>query len=362
MSVAVVTEEPHVLVHRSASLGRIRLNRPKALNSLTLDMIRRIDAALDRFEEDPDVAAVLVTGEGDRAFCAGGDIRAIYDSGRSGGDLAETFWREEYKLNSRIGRFAKPYVAIMDGIVMGGGVGISAHGSHRIVTERTRLAMPETGIGFFPDIGATWLLSRGPGEVGTFLGLTGELVGAGDTVAAGLADAFVPAADLAKLGAALGSLAPGSSGEQVSRVIARFSHEPPASALQSERARIDRIFACDSVEQVRARLAADGSEFARRTMETMAAKSPTSLKLTLRLLRLGRASSNLDECLAREFAATRQVLKSNDLLEGIRAAVIDKDRKPKWQPGSLIEVDERMLAAHFEPHPRPLFDQHDGQR
>jgi enoyl-CoA hydratase len=162
--------EPEVLVARSGSIGHISLNRPKALNSLTLSMVRHIEKALDGFEGDPDVVAVEMTGEGERGFCAGGDIRAIYESGRAGADLAETFWKEEYRLNLRISRFPKPYVAVMDGITMGGGVGLSAHGSHRIVTERTRLAMPETGIGFFPDVGATWLLSRRPGDRARFWG------------------------------------------------------------------------------------------------------------------------------------------------------------------------------------------------
>ena len=349
-TVGVTREEPQLLIDRPGSIGHIRLNRSKALNSLTLEMVRGIEAALDAFEYDPDVAAVLVTGEGERGLCAGGDIRAIYASVRAGTNAAQTFWREEYFLNARISHFSKPYVVIMDGITMGGGVGISAHGSHRIVTERTRLAMPETGIGFFPDIGATWLLSRGEGEFGTFLGLSGEQIGATEIISAGLADFYVPRERLSGLVEALCAIDANASREQVSRTIERFKEPTQASPLEQHRALIDRAFAFDTVEEILVALQSDGCDFARRTVDALKAKSPTSLKVSLRLLRFGRASVSLDECLAREFAAIAAVLSSADFFEGIRAAVIDKDRNPQWSPPTLAAVGEASISRHFPPH------------
>jgi enoyl-CoA hydratase len=347
--------EPQVLVTRSGPVGQIQLNRPKALNSLTLDMVRQIEQALDGWEEDSDVTAVVATGAGERGFCAGGDIRAIHQSGRTGSDLAETFWREEYRLNARISRLRKPYVAVMDGITMGGGVGLSAHGSHRIVTERTRLAMPETGIGFFPNVGAAWLLSRAPGELGTFLGLTGQEIGAGDAIAANLSTFFVESSRLKEVGEAFSSLAPGSAAEAVSRVIGQFATTPPSSSLAPHRALIDRAFAFDDVEETLTALKAEKDGFADKISQTLLSKSPTSLKVTLRLLRLARAADRLETCLEHEFAATAAVLKTSDFYEGIRAAVLDKDRNPRWSPGNLAAVDESLIGAFFKPRKRPLF-------
>src|SRR6202022_5132849 len=188
-----------LIVRREGAAGVIRLNRPKALNALTLEMIRGIVAALDRFEADPAVALVLLEGAGERGLCAGGDIRGLYESSRAGGDLGKVFWRQEYIMNARIAKFPKPYVAFMDGLVMGGGVGLSAHGRHRVVTERTKLAMPEVGLGFFPDVGGTWLLSRSPGEIGTYFGLTGQTMNGPDAIHARFADAVVPSDRLAAL-------------------------------------------------------------------------------------------------------------------------------------------------------------------
>ncbi len=222
-----------VLVARSGSAGWIGLNRPKALNSLTLDMVRRISQGLADFEQDPDVALVVLTGQGERGFCAGGDIRVLYESAKAGDGLAETFWREEYPINAHIGAFSKPVVAVMDGITMGGGIGLAGHAGHRIATERSRIAMPEVGIGFFPDVGGTWLLSRGKSETGTYLGLTGEIIGAGDALFAGLADSFVPAADLPDFFAALCALPAGASDEQVAHALAEFARTPEAGPVEA---------------------------------------------------------------------------------------------------------------------------------
>ncbi|WP_341486322.1 enoyl-CoA hydratase/isomerase family protein [Pararhizobium sp. A13] len=347
--------EPQTLVDRDGALGRIRLNRPRALNSLTLDMVRDIEAALDRFEHDPAIAAVLVTGEGERGLCAGGDIRAIYDAGKAGSDLPATFWREEYRLNARIGRYPKPYVVVMDGIVMGGGVGISVYGSHRIVTERTRFAMPETGIGFFPDIGASWFLTRQNNELGTYIALVGEPLRAADVILTGLADTFVSSDRLPALAKALAGLAAGASGEEISASIHGFSAAPPAGVLKAHQQAIDRLFAFKTVEEIFEALRRDGSPFAENVLAVLSAKSPLSLKVALRLLRLGRQTTSLETCLEREFAATAAVLRSHDFYEGVRAAVIDKDRNPQWHPGRLGDVTEAQVAAYFQPSAHPLF-------
>lgn len=350
-----IMQEAPVLIDQTGPLGRIRLNRPRALNSLTLDMVRAISDALDRFEEDPDVACVLITGEGDRGLCAGGDIRAIYDSGRAGTDLAATFWREEYILNARIKGFPKPYVAIMDGITMGGGVGVSAHGGHRIVTERTRLAMPETGIGFFPDVGGTWLLARSPGEIGTYLGLTGEQIGASDAIYAGLADVFVPPANLPDLINALETLPAPAGNDKVRKTIERFAQPAAPAPLQERRGEIDRTFASDTIEAILAALAQSDTEFATKTRATLLSKSPTSLKLTLRLLRLGRESASLEECLEREFVADCKIMGGHDFYEGVRAAVIDKDRNPRWSPDRLDQISDNDIEAYLSAVPEPVF-------
>ena len=333
-----MSEEP-VIVSHEGSLGRLHLNRPKVLNSLTLQMVRLLDAALTEFETDDRIASVLITGEGERGLCAGGDIIALYGSIKANDGDAARFWAEEYRLNARIAAYPKPYVAFMDGITMGGGVGVSAHGSHRIVTDRTRLAMPETGIGFFPDVGVTWILGhRAPGEVGTYFGLTGASFGAGDAIYAGFADYYMPADRLEVLIAALATLPAGVEGAAVEGAINALTDPVPASAIAENRAAIDATFRANTVEEIIAALEAQGTEFAQDTLNALARKSPTSLKITLALLRAARSSSSLKECLAREFAAAEAILNGPDFYEGVRAAVIDKDRNPKWVPATLAEV------------------------
>ena len=344
-----------VLTGRTGALGLIALNRPRVINSLSREMIRQIETALDTFETDASIAAVLVTGEGERGFCAGGDIRMLYESGRTGSPDAQEFLREEYRLNGRIGRYPKPYVVIMDGITMGGGVGLSGHASHRIATDTTKLAMPETGIGFFPDVGATWLLSHAPGELGTYMGLTGEPIGPADAIAAGFADVFVPSADLVSLAERLTAMPAGADAQAVTNLIANLAAEAPEGQFAANRALIDRCFAFDTVEQILAALDAEESDFAAKAKATMLTKSPTSLKVTLALLRAGRTSPDLETCLAREFSATAQTLKTPDFYEGIRAAIIDKDRNPQWSPATLDAVGTDIVEAFFAPHPQPLF-------
>ena len=349
-----MSETQDVLVETRGALGRIRLNRPKAINSLSLPMIHAVESALNRFESDPAIGLVLVTGEGERGLCAGGDIRVLYENGRErmAGSLA--FFRDEYRMNAHIARYPKPYAAIMDGITMGGGVGISAHGRVRIVTERTRMAMPETGIGFFPDVGGTWLLSRAPGEIGTFMGLTGEAFGGADAIYAGLADFFVPSETLPALIEALAALPAGVTVAQASETAKKFAQTVP-SALAARRDEIDRVFAFDDMEEIVAALRAAGTPFAAETLEIIGRKCPRSMKVTLKLLRLARRDKTLPQSLQREFDAVHAVLASDDFYEGVRAAVVDKDRDPKWFPATLQEITAPMVEAFIKPAGEALF-------
>lgn len=348
-----MSETSDILTGTTGTLGRIRLNRPKAINALTLEMINHFQTALTQYETDAAVAAVLVSGEGERGLCAGGDIRALYDHGRSG--FGAKFFRDEYRLNAHIASYKKPYIALMDGITMGGGVGISAHGAIRIVTERTRLAMPETGIGFFPDVGGTWLLGHAPGEIGTFLGLTGESFGGADAIYAGLADHFVNSGNIPALIAKLSELPATADIESVRSVVQGFSTEvtPPLAAHRTD---IDLAFGHDSVEEIIAALdTSAATAFAKQTLGILARKSPTSMKVTLRLLRAGRASASLEECLQREFDASHAVMNSAEFYEGVRAAVVDKDRNPKWNPPTVQEVTPALVDSYFQHNAAKLF-------
>src|SRR6202045_5205871 len=339
--------EPDLIARREGAVGVIRLNRPKAINAVTLVMFRDIDKALDEFESDPAVGLILLEGAGERGLCAGGDIRALYESSEVKGDLGKILWREEYVLNARIAKFPKPYVAFMDGIVMGGGVGLSAHGSHRVVTEKTKLAMPEVGLGFFPDVGGTFLLSRSPGEIGTYFGLTGQTMNGPDAVYARFADAVVPSHKLGSLRETLVNLRADVSFADVKTTIDQFATgetSGPVAAIQSQ---IDSWFAHDRMEDIVAALQGDGSELAQSTLKTLNEKSPRGMVVTLKLLRLARASASLEQCLVREYRAALEVFNSDDFREGVRAAVIDKDRNPHWSPTRISDVTPEMLAPYF---------------
>jgi len=341
-----ITPDEYVGVEHHGSAGIIRLNRPRALNSLTIGMVRAISSALDEFEHSPTVATVVILGEGDRGFCAGGDIRALYESGRAGTPDAEIFWKEEFALIYRIARYPKPYIALMDGITMGGG-GISTHGRHRIVTERTRLAMPETGIGYFPDVGASWFLPRMPGETGTWIGLTGLDINAADSLYTGFADVTVQSNRLPELLDRLADL-PLSSGSGACDLLLRaFRLGAESGPVERNRHVIDRVFAFDTVEEILAALAKEHSEFAIETTRVLSSRSPKSLKVTLKLLREGAGSGSLSQCLGRELNACREAIKDPDFCEGVRAAVIDKDRKPRWSPNNIEDVTEAMIEPFF---------------
>jgi enoyl-CoA hydratase len=344
---AAADTEGDLIARREGGCGVIRLNRPKAINAVTLEMLRDIETALDRFEADPAVAVILLEGAGERGLCAGGDIRALWESSKVKGDLGKILWREEYILNARIEKFPKPYVSFMDGIVMGGGVGLSAHSSHRVVTEKTKLAMPEVGLGFFPDVGGTWLLSHSPGEIGTYFGLTGQTMNGPDAVHAGFADAVVPSARLADLREALTKVSPGITPAEVKALIDGFATGETAGPVAAMASDIDGWFAHDRMQDIVAALGRDGSELARATLKTLNEKSPRGMVVALKLLRLARTSRSLEECLVREYRAALEVFASDDFREGVRAAVIDKDRNPRWSPSRIEDVTPDMVAPYF---------------
>ena len=344
---AVAGAEPDLIVRREGAVGVIRLNRPKAINAVTLEMIHDIDKALDVFEADPAVAVILLEGAVERGLCAGGDIRTLWESSKVRGDLGKVLWRDEYILNARIKKFPKPYVAFMDGIVMGGGVGLSAHASHRVVTDKTKLAMPEVSLGFFPDVGGTWLLSHSPGEIGTYFGLTGVTMSGPDAIHAGFADAVVPSARLPALREALTRANAGATAADIKTLIAGFSTGETAGPVAAQQAMIDKWFAHDRMQDILAALERDGSELAQATRKTLNEKSPRGMVVTLKLLRLARGAKSLEECLVREYRAALEVFASDDFREGVRAAVIDKDRQPKWSPSRIEDVTPEMVAPYL---------------
>ncbi len=335
--------DSEILFEVKGAAGVITLNRPKALNALTLNMVRELHPKLIEWAKDDAVERVIIKGEGERAFCAGGDIRALYDWGTGGDPLAVGFYEEEYKLNTFIKEFPKPYVAFMDGITMGGGVGVSLHGSHRIATERLMFAMPETGIGLFPDVGGTYFLPRAPGETGTWLALTGARLKAADAVFAGIANSFVESPNLDELEAALTA-----KGIDVDAVVAAHGSDPggaPAAALQDD---ISRLFAAEKVEDILAALDADGGEWAAEQAKVIRTKSPTSLKVARRQMIEG-AKQEFRGCMVLEFRLVSRIMAGHDFYEGVRATIIDKDNKPAWAPATLDGVSEAEVDRHFAP-------------
>ncbi len=335
--------EAEALIEQRGHAGLVILNRPKALNALTLTMVRLIAAALDRWESDPGVSRIVLRGAGDKAFCAGGDIRHLYELGRAGEHERQlTFWREEYQLNERIKTYRKPVVALIDGIVMGGGVGISVNAAaHRVAAERFIFAMPEVGIGFFPDVGGTFVLPRLPHKAGVYLGLTGLRANAGDAVALGLADTFVPSRALDALVEAL------ENGAPVAATIERFVAPAPRSALLDEVAGLEACFSLESREAILAALAeaeAKGFAFAAPARAAMGEKSPTSQAIALRQMALGPAL-DFHDALRVEYRIVSRICRGRDFYEGVRALIVDKDNRPQWSPPpSKAEVE-----AYFAP-------------
>jgi enoyl-CoA hydratase len=334
------TEQPTVLAEVASGVGRLVLNRPRALNALDRPMIDRIAAALTAWRDDAAVRLVTIEGAGGRAFCAGGDVRAIRALALAGRtEEVEAFFAAEYAVNRMIAEYPKPYVALIDGISMGGGLGLSIHGSHRVVTEHATMAMPETAIALVPDIGATFFLPRLPGQCGMYLALTGARLSPGDAIYTGLATHFVPRAGLEALKAALAREGIGA--------VASHAVPPPESLLAADREAIDRCFAAQSVPAILAALEREGTAWARATLATLAQMSPTSLCVSFEALRRG-ARMTLPECLAMELRLTRGVTRHPDFAEGVRAQVIDKTRDPKWTPATVAEVDPAHIAALFE--------------
>ena len=338
-----------LLFERRGAAGLVTLNRPHALNAVSLAMVRELTRQLAEWETDPTVTRVIVASRDPRAFSAGGDVRALYDLGRAGRfDEALGYFREEYALNTHIKSYRKPYVALIDGIVMGGGVGISVHGSHRVAGDKFAFAMPEVGIGFFPDVGATWFLPRLPGRLGTYCALTGARLDGADAVVAGIATHRVPSARFPNLIESL------CDADPVEESLAACAQSPARGAAAARRNAITAWFEADQVEEILGALDAEGAmqgpnaAFAAETAALMRTKSPTSLKLALAQMRRG-ATLDFAECMRTEFRIVSRVVRGHDFYEGVRAVIIDKDQAPHWQPASLAAVDPAEVERHFAP-------------
>ena len=341
-----------IRLERRGGLVVVTLNRPRALNALTMPMCQTLDAGLTSWQADPSVHAVLIKGAGERAFCAGGDVRWLYGVLTSEGVAAAVrFYALEYPMNARLHHFAKPYIALLDGITMGGGVGVSVHGSHRVVTERTIFAMPETGIGLFPDVGATYVLPRLPGGLGMHLGLTGARLGAADCLYAGLGTHHLAADRLAALEHALAEAdLSGDAFAAVDRVLDRFRSSAGSTDLPALQERIDQCYRRGSLEGVLDALAAEASGWGRRQLEQIATKSPTSLAVTFRQLCTG-ATLDFNAAMRLEYRLVQRFMAGHDFREGVRALIIDKDNRPRWRPERLAEVRETDVDAYFAPLP-----------
>jgi enoyl-CoA hydratase len=340
-----VVQDGDVLVRKLGALRHITLNRPKALNAITLEMAETMTAFMREWVDDPAVGTVLIDGAGGRAFAAGGDIRALYDAAKSGDLLPERFWATEYHLNVLIARYPKPVITIMDGLVMGGGVGLSAHAAHRIVTERSSVAMPEVGIGFFPDVGVSFPLSRAPGYIGTYLALTGNRIAAADTIYGGLADIHIPTARLTELPAALADC---RDADEVRARVGALSSAPSPGLLRAAQSWIDRSYGTDTLEDIIDRLSGCDVNDARAALETMLRASPTSLKITLRNLRTAASFKRVEESFVQDYRIALACIAGHDFIEGIRAALVDKDRAPVWRPDRLEAVTPDIVDRHFK--------------
>jgi len=336
-------QDPEVICERVGRAGMITLNRPQALNALTLGMVRGMREALDAWAVDSGVDCVVIQGAGEKAFCAGGDIRRLVEAGREGrtGE-ALSFWREEYELNALIADYPKPYVALIEGICMGGGVGVSLHGSHRVAGERYLFSMPEVGIGFFPDVGASYVLPRLPGRTGPYLALTGARLKSADALTLGLATHAVSTEDFDAVREKL------QAGEDVDSTLAGFAREVPEPPLAALRPMIDRVFDEGSVAEIIADLEFEGSEAATGIAKTMLGKSPTSLCIAFEQMRRG-AGMDFREAMRMEYRIVSRILDGKDFYEGVRAVLIDKDQKPQWDPSSLDQVDNAAIEAYFAP-------------
>ncbi|MDT5225683.1 MAG: enoyl-CoA hydratase [Mycobacterium sp.] len=342
MTGAVHGESDEVLTRVDGNVGYVTLNRPKAINSLNQTMVDLLSSVLIRWERDEAIRAVVVAGAGERGLCAGGDVVALYHSARKDGVDARRFWRDEYLLNGLVGRFAKPYVALMDGIVMGGGVGISAHANTRVVTDTAKVAFPEVGIGFIPDVGGAYLLSRAPGKLGMHAALTGTPFNGADAIALGFADHYVPHSEVDAFTAAVAT-------DGVEGALAHHAIEPPPSELVAQREWIDECYSGDGVIDIVAALRGHGAEPANDAASLIATRSPIALSVTFEAVRRARDLGTLEDVLVQDYRVSSASARSHDFVEGIRAQLVDKDRNPKWSPARLDEVTVADVASYFAP-------------
>jgi len=341
----VTDESDDILSRVDNGIGFVTLNRPKAINSLNQSMVCRLRAVLTDWEQDSSIGAVVLDGAGERGLCAGGDVVAIYHSARADGLRARRFWYDEDLMNGQIGRFPKPYVSLMDGIVMGGGVGVGAHANTRVVTDTTKMAMPEVGIGFIPDVGGAYLLSRAPGSLGLHAALTGAPFSGADAIALGFADHLVPHDQLDALREAIAEVG-------VEQAIATYAVEPPPSELAAQRDWIDECYAGETVADIVASLRAHpkaGAGPAEDAANLIATRSPIALSVTLAAVRRAASLDTLEDVLAQDYRVSSASLRSHDLVEGIRAQLVDKDRNPRWSPASLEQVTAADVEAYFQP-------------
>jgi enoyl-CoA hydratase len=342
-----VSGNEDVLVNVDRGVGLVVLNRPKAINSLTHPMVKALSPVLTEWDRDDAIKTVVIEGAGERGLCAGGDLVMLHHSASADGSEARQFWYDEYVLNAQIGRFSKPYVALMDGIVMGGGVGVGAHGNVRVVTDTTKMAMPEVGIGLIPDVGGTLILSRAPGRLGLHAALTGAPFGAADAIAMGFADHFVHHDALGKFKQAI--IADG-----VDAALSAYAVEPPPSPLLAQRSWIDECFAGDTVADIVAALRGHDAGPANDAANLIATRSPISLCVALEAIRRAAKLSTLEDVLRQEYRTSCACSRSHEFVEGTRAMVIDKDRNPKWSPASLAAVTTADVEAYFAPADREL--------
>ena len=333
------TEE--VFFEKKGSLGLITLNRPEALNALTLNMVRLIHPKLKIWEEDNEIKTVAVTAVGDKAFCAGGDIRALYDWGKSNDKKATGFYYEEYQLNQLIKSYTKPYISFVNGIVMGGGVGISVHGSYRVAGENYSFAMPETGIGLFPDVGGSFFLSRLKNNVGMYLALTGSRIKSSDAIELGIAEYFIQSENFDEIFKQL------SEGITPDEVLSSFNSDKINSDLKNDFEKINELFSGNSLEDIFGRMESDNSEFSQKNLSLLRSKSPTSLKITFRQIRNG-SDLNFEDCMKMEFRMVSKVMDDHDFYEGVRALIIDKDNTPSWKPETVEKISDEGIDEFFK--------------
>lgn len=351
--------DAEILFEVKDGLGVMTLNRPKVLNSLSHTIILEMERMMPQWEKDPAIKAVILRGAGDRAFCAGGDVAGLYREMRDdpNGTLRRDFFRDEYIVNRRIYRFAKPWISLIDGIDMGGGVGLSVHGSHSVASEKFLFAMPETTIGLFPDVGGGYFLTRLPGALGTFLALTSHRLKAADALWAGIVDAYVPTTRMNDLQAALGAadLSGPDANRKVDKVIAKFAEDAGAPALPSMMQDIDRCFSAESLPEIVAKLKKKGGEWADKQLAALMKLSPISMAITLEQLKRC-ANRSFEDAMTIEYRMSQRCMqKGHDFFEGVRALLIDKDQKPKWNPATIEGVSPAMVEEHFRPVSNDLF-------